>query len=137
MQRSTITILFVLVLIFASIAACASSSSKPSTVSTPATVAIPVTTSAPDTLVKLTESGGNLVVEITNNGKYASDYYAVVNFYDGDVKLGPLGVHMLNAEPGETIRGTIPIPSDATNYKFDGVATTIGDKMYKIQYTLV
>lgn len=110
--------------------------------STPAsdtpTVTPTPTKDVPLTLVKMYQEGTYFVViEITNQGAVDRDYLAVVNFYDGNVKLAPAGTHFPIAEPGETVRAKVILPVGTTRYSLDGVAITIRDQMYRIEYTRI
>jgi len=132
MRKGTILLLLVCIVMVVAAGCTSQSATK-----TPVKVTTVATPEPITTFVKITNSGGYLVIDITNNGGIYRDYMAVVIFYDGDVKLGPSGTHFATAQPGETVQAKIPIPRDATRYVFDGVGETIAGQMYKTHYELI
>jgi hypothetical protein len=97
----------------------------------------PTTVAPPWTQVKHSLSGDYVVVDITNGGHSRANYIAVVNFYQGDTKLNSNYVHFALAEPGQTVRSEVLMPTNATRYELDSIQLFTGDFSLKIEYTLI
>ncbi|MCX6726713.1 MAG: hypothetical protein NTY75_02740 [Candidatus Shapirobacteria bacterium] len=97
----------------------------------------PTTAAPPWTQVKHSLSGDYVVVDITNGGHSRANYEAVVNFYQGDTKLNSKDAHFALADPGQTVRSKVLMPTNATRYELDGIFINTGDYLFKIEYTLI
>lgn len=84
--------------------------------------------------VKFGKGDGYLIADVTNIGSSSESYILVIDFYDGAVKVDTRTPSTPQIAPGETGRVKIYVPSDANKYNLDGVAVSIGGKIYKVYY---
>jgi hypothetical protein len=88
-------------------------------------------------VLKISDSGNQYVVDVTNTGSATRDFSILVRFTDGDGKRVAGGSILISGlKPGQTGEGKFSYPSGASAGSIESVGIIDGNQRYLVDYTL-